>query len=96
MVVNVLNPHPYLFWLTVGAPTMVKASHQGFWAPLAFIVSFYALLVGSKISLAILVGKSKSVLSDRWYIYTMRFLGLVLCVFATILFRDGLKWLQMM
>jgi threonine/homoserine/homoserine lactone efflux protein len=95
MMVNALSPHPYLFWLTVGAPTIAKAAHQGILAPLAFIASFYFFLVGSKIGLAILVGKSKSLLAGKWYIYSLRFLGIVLCAFAVVLFRDGLKLLGM-
>jgi threonine/homoserine/homoserine lactone efflux protein len=93
ILVNALNPHPYLFWFSVGGPTMTKAMRENIIAPLAFIISFYTLLVGSKIILAILVGKSKSFLGDNVYIYTMRFLGLILCVLAFALFHDGLKLL---
>ncbi len=93
ILVNALSPHPYLFWLTVGAPTVTKAMSQSIIAALAFICSFLALLVGSKIVLAILVGKSKSFLAGNVYIYIMRFLGLALCVFAFVLFHDGLKLL---
>lgn len=94
VLANALSPHPYLFWFSVGAPTMTKAMLQNISAPLAFIISFYAFLVGSKIVLAILIGKSKSLLSGKMYIFTMRFLGMVLCVLAIILFRDGLKLLE--
>jgi len=94
VLANALSPHPYLFWFTVGAPTMTKAMLQNISAPLAFIISFYAFLVGSKIVLAILIGKSKSLLSGNMYIFTMRFLGLVLCVLAVVLFQDGLKLLK--
>ena len=93
ILANALNPHPYLFWFSVGAPTMTEAMRQNIIAPLAFISSFYALLVGSKILLAILVGKSKSFLSGNVYIYTLRFLGLILCILAFALFLDGLKLL---
>ncbi len=94
VLANALSPHPYLFWFTVGAPTMTKAMLQNISAPLAFIISFYVFLVGSKIVLAILIGKSKSLLSGNMYIFTMRFLGLVLCVLAIVLFQDGLKLLK--
>jgi threonine/homoserine/homoserine lactone efflux protein len=94
VLANALSPHPYLFWFTVGAPTMTKAMLQNISAPLAFIISFYVFLVGSKIVLAILIGKSKSLLSGKMYIFTMRFLGLVLCVLAIVLFQDGLKLLE--
>lgn len=90
---NALNPHPYLFWFSVGAPTMTKAMKVNMIAPFAFICSFYTLLVGSKILLAILVRKSKSFFEGRVYIYTMRFLGLALCVLALVLFHEGLKLL---
>jgi len=93
VLVNVLNPNPYLFWFSVGAPTMTKAMSLNISAPLAFIISLYTLMVVSKILLAILIGKSKSFLSGKAYIYTMRFLGLVLVVLAFALFHDGLKLL---
>ncbi|MBU8848872.1 MAG: LysE family transporter, partial [Desulfobacterales bacterium] len=28
ILVNMLSPHPYLFWLSVGAPTMTRANDQ--------------------------------------------------------------------
>jgi threonine/homoserine/homoserine lactone efflux protein len=93
ILANALSPHPYLFWFSVGAPTMTKAMHLNIIAPLVFIFSFYTFLVGSKILLAISVGKSKSFLIGKVYIYTMRILGLALCVLAFALFRDGLKLL---
>ncbi|MGD9382825.1 MAG: LysE family translocator, partial [Desulfobacterales bacterium] len=88
IIVNTLNPHPYLFWFGVGGPTITKAMNLGMVAPLVFIGSFYVLLVGSKILIAVLVGKSRSFLVGKGYIYTMRLLGVALCVLAMILFRD--------
>lgn len=96
ILANVLSPHPYLFWLSVGAPTMTKALSQNVHASLAFIVSFYTFLVGSKIALAILTGKSKSFLSGNVYMYIMRFLGLLLWGLACILFYDGLNLLAIL
>jgi threonine/homoserine/homoserine lactone efflux protein len=93
IIVNALNPHPYLFWFSVGAPTVTNAMKQGIFAPLAFIGSFYALLVGSKIVIALLVGKSRSFLTGNVYIFTMRFLGMALCALAVILFCDGFRLL---
>ena len=93
IIANALNPHPYLFWFSVGAPIMTKAMRQDIIAPLAFISSFYLSLVGSKMLLAIFVARSKSFLGGNVYICAMRFLGLVLCILAVALFRDGLKLL---
>jgi len=94
VMANALNPHPYLFWLSVGAPTMTKAMSLGIGAFFAFIISFYIFLVGSKILLAVLIGKSNFFLSGKAYLYILRFLGLVLGVLAVALFRDGLKLLE--
>lgn len=91
---NALSPHPYLFWFSVGAPTMTKAMNFSSTAPAAFIIGFYGFLVGSKIFLAILVGKSKTFLSGKTYIYIMRLLGMVLCLLAMFLFYDGLRLLK--
>ena len=88
-VANILNPHPYLFWISVGAPTMSKAVTTGMLALVAFIGGFYLSLVGSKIMLAMAVGNYRSFLTGKVYRYTLRFLGLLLCAFACILFRDG-------
>ena len=94
IIVNTLNPHPYLFWFGVGGPTVTKAMNLGMLAPLAFIGSFYVLLVGSKILITVLVGKSRSFLVGNGYIYTMRLLGVALCALAIILFRDGFRLLE--
>lgn len=93
ILVNALSPHPYLFWFSIGAPMLTKAMKQNLFAPMAFIGSFYVMLVGSKILLAILVGKSKTFLTGNVYIYTLRVLGFILFVLAFALFRDGLKLL---
>jgi threonine/homoserine/homoserine lactone efflux protein len=91
ILVNFFSPHPYLFWISIGAPTTLKAMDQNTLAALSFILSFYVLLVGSKIVLAILVGKSRSFLTDKVYRCIMRALGGALIVFALFLFRDGMK-----
>lgn len=96
VVANVLNPHPYIFWISVGAPTMSNALKAGIMAVAAFLVAFYMMLVGSKILLAIAVGTSRSFLSGKVYLYTLRILGMLLCAFAFVLFRDGVQLLGLM
>jgi len=91
VLTNVLSPHPYLFWIGVGGPTMTKALDTGLLAPAAFIAGFYACLIGSKIVLAVLVGKSRSFFRGRAYVWTMRLLGVALVALALLLFHDGLK-----
>ena len=93
ILVNALSPHPYLFWLTVGGPTTIKALNLNLLAASGFVCCFYLLLVGSKIFLAILVGRSRSFLQGSTYIFTMRLLGLILLLLAGFLFQEGLRLL---
>jgi threonine/homoserine/homoserine lactone efflux protein len=91
ILVNILNPHPYLFWITVGAPIIFKAWQANGWTVAAFFFSFYLLLVGSKIVVAFLVHRSKTFLNNRGYIWIMRALGVVLFVFAVLFLINGIK-----
>jgi len=93
IITNALNPHPYIFYMTVGAPIMLKALNKNaFWA-VAFLASFLLFLVGSKVILAIITGKSRTFLKNKAYIFIMRALGALLFLFSFILFRDGLRLL---
>ena len=97
ILVNFLSPHPYLFWLSVGAPKMTEAWRaSGPVSPALFLAGFYLLLIGSKVGLAVLAGKFKSVLSGPLYLFTMRFLGGLLCLLALVLFKDGLVMLNIL
>lgn len=93
VLANALSPHPYLFWIGVGAPLMTKALGTDLLSPLAFLAGFYACLVGSKIAVALLVGRSKSFLRGKAYVLAMRLLGLALVALSVFLFRDGIRLL---
>ncbi len=95
ILANALSPHPYLFWLSVGAPTVAKSVSVSALAPVLFIVGFYLFLIGSKVLLAALVGKSRTFLKGTAYLYIMKLLALILGIFAILLFIDGLKFLGM-
>ncbi len=92
-LINILNPNPYLFWITVGAPLMLKMGTKTRLAPVLFVLCFYLLLVGLKVCLAVIVGKSRSFLNGRIYVNIMRGLGVVLALFALFLFRDAMQLL---
>ncbi len=91
VIANFLNPAPYLFWFTIGAPLVLKALHLGIFPASAFILGFYVFLVGSKVLVAVVVGKSRFFLKSRNYIYTIRLLGIILLVFAVLFIIDGLE-----
>jgi threonine/homoserine/homoserine lactone efflux protein len=67
VVVNALNPHPYVFWATIGGPALVNGWRTSPWYALAFLLPFYLLLVGSKAILAWLVSRKAQALTAIWY-----------------------------
>jgi threonine/homoserine/homoserine lactone efflux protein len=91
VVTNFLNPHPYLFWIFVGAPTVVGAAQQGASGAFAFVSGFYAVLVGIFILLAAGAATSRRWMRGRVYRWVMRGLGGVLALFAFLLLYKGLR-----
>lgn len=93
VMANFLNPSPYLFWFSVGAPIVIKAAGGGWLGPVLFVFGMYVLLVGSKVVIAVLTGQSRRFLKSSGYVYTIRILGIVLLLFAAVFARDGLRFL---
>ena len=93
IIINFLNPHPYLFWLTLGAPLILRVNDENPLAPFAFLSGFYVLLVGSKAFLALIAGKSRSLLQSKAYLYVMRGLAGLLALFAISLIKNAFVFL---
>ena len=93
VVANLLNPNPYLFWLTVGGPLILKASRSSLMSAALFLMLFYGCLVGAKILVATAVGRSRQFLQSKTYIWIIRALGILLAVFAWFFFKEGLRYL---
>jgi threonine/homoserine/homoserine lactone efflux protein len=90
---NLLNPHPYLFWFTVGAPLLIRNWREGAGIAAGFLAAFYLCLVGSKVLIAMLVGRGRRLLTDRMYRWIMRALGVALLGFAALFVREGYRGL---
>ena len=82
VLANALNPSPYLFWFTVGGSLVLRTVDQNPMAAVVFILVFYTCLVGSKIFLALVVGRYRRFLQSGIYVWTLRGLGGVLLIFA--------------
>ena len=93
MVVNLTNPHPYLFWWTVGVPIVWRAWAVSPVRVVGFLAGVYGCLVGSTMLVAWLVGRGKSVLDARSYEVVVRALGLILVIFVVQFFHTGLEYL---
>lgn len=91
VIINLLNPSPYLFWITIGGPIIVPAFQENPLSLLMFIIGFYGLLVGSKIAIAYATGKSSELITGKTYIYIMRLLGIILIIFAIYFLNHGIQ-----
>ena len=92
VIVNALSPHPYLFWLTVGAPTLLAAwAGSGAAGVAGFVAGFYGGLVGAKMAVALATSRARAIISGRGYRIVMRVLAGLLTLFALGLLREA--WL---
>jgi hypothetical protein len=51
------------------------------------------LLIGSKVFLALIAGRSRTFLRSKGYLFVMRGLALILALFAFFLLKDALRFL---
>ncbi len=94
MAINLLNPHVYLFWGAVGAPTVLRAYASEPAAAFGFVGAFYLLLCGSKAATALLVHRSRRFLEATAYRRTVQALGWLLIGFAGWLVWGGAELLR--
>jgi threonine/homoserine/homoserine lactone efflux protein len=90
VIVNFGNPHPYVFWLSIGGPIIFKSFSIHIWATILFITGFYLLLVGSKVIVALIVEKSKYFINSKYYFSIIRTLGIAQILFGLTFIKVGL------
>lgn len=90
VLANFLNPGPYLFWMTVGAPLALQSLGLGWLTLASFLGAFSLTIVSAKLGVALLTWRTGPVLGSRGYVLVMRGLGLMLLFYAALFVRDGL------
>ena len=90
VIVNFGNPHPYIFWLTIGGPMIFKSLNTHIWATILFIFGFYSLLVGSKVVVALIVERSKYFIKSKYYFSIVRTLGIAQIIIGLTFIKMGL------
>jgi len=88
ILLNILNPYTYLFWFFIGAPYV---SNAGIIGGFLFTLSFFVGITGSMIIIAIFTQKLKKFIESRYYIYLLRFIGVLFFVFGFVLIKDGIS-----
>jgi len=94
IIVNFGNPHPYIFWLSIGGPIIIQSLTTHFWAAILFLFGFYSFLVGSKVIVALIVERSKSFINSKYYFSIIRVLGIAQIIFGLAFIKLGLNSLD--
>ena len=91
-VTNALSPHPWVFWITVGAPILATSTLTN---AALFLTAFYLLLIGTKIVIAVAVAAGRNrLLEGRGYAILLRLTGVLLLATGTLLIIDGVRSLH--
>jgi len=87
VAVNLLNPSPWLFLLTVMAPLLAVTWPRSRASAVGFVVVFYLLLVGGKVALAGVLAMLRSRFPPRLYRGALLLAGLLLVAIGV-----GIAW----
>ena len=86
---NVLSPHPWVFWITVGAPIL---GDNGVAGSALFLVAFFAVLIGSKVAVAVALHAGRDrLLQGSGYRLVLRASALLLLVTGALLVAEGIR-----
>lgn len=89
--VNLLNPNPYLFWLTVGSGYLLQGSATD---GMLFIATMLGVLMACKIGIAVLTRRFLTLMNSRGYRAILRLLAIMLAGMACLLLWRGWAWLM--
>ena len=92
--VNVLNPAPWLFWISAGAPLLIGFADQGWGLVIAFLVAFYVAIIGSKALLVVAIAAGRQRLSTRGYRLILAGVAIMLAILAVGLAINGVRSLM--
>jgi threonine/homoserine/homoserine lactone efflux protein len=88
---NALSPHPWVFWITVGAPILAQQSTGG---GALFLVAFYVVLIGSKVTVAMLLHAGRErLVRGRGYAVVLRASAVLLLATGVVLAVEGVHTL---
>ena len=88
---NLLNPHPYVFWSTVGGPIAIGALEEGTFALGAFCLGFGFAIVSANIFIAWSAHRAQNFFEGSGYRTFMRLVGFAMLIFAGLFVWRGIE-----
>lgn len=89
-LLNLLSPHPWLFWATVLGPLTVRAWRDSSAGAVLLVAAFYVGIVGAKAVLAVVVASGRRRLTDGSYRRILVGAGLMLGLVGVIVLVEFL------
>lgn len=89
-LLNLLSPHPWLFWATVLGPLAVSTWRTSTIGAILLVGAFYIGIVGAKVLLAVVVAGGRRWLTDRSYRRLLVIAGLLLAVVGILVLAEFL------
>lgn len=77
---GLLSPAPWLFWLVVGSPLLIRSLSRGWWEAGVFSLSFFGVLIATQISVAWLASRGGRLAGDKWRPRILRMVSVLLFV----------------
>lgn len=93
VAVNLLNPAPWLFWISAGAPLLIVFADDGLPLAVGFLIAFYIAIVGSKALLVVAIAAGRHRLGNRGYRLILAGVAVMLAVIAIALAANGVRTL---
>jgi len=91
VVLNISNPHPYIFWSVVAGPLVLKAYQINIVYSISFIAVFYIFFIGLASTLAYLVSKGKDIIHSKYYKYALIICGVFMISIGCYLVVSSLR-----
>ena len=88
VLVNLLSPHPWLFWLTVGGPIIVAAWGESAVSAVVFVVAFFVSMIGTKAVIAAVVATTRRALTPTGVHRAYRVAGALLLLTGVLLVAE--------
>ncbi len=88
ILMNFLNPNPYLFWGLVSGPILIDALNRSIAYGVAFLIGFYGMFVVGLLLLAVLFHQARR-LEQRLVRWLLLLSIMVLVLFGVLLLRSG-------
>ncbi|MBC7308799.1 MAG: LysE family transporter [Actinomycetales bacterium] len=89
-VLNVLSPHPWLFWATVLGPLTLQTWRDSPAGAIWLVLGFYVAIVGAKAVIAVAVAGGRSRLTDRIYRRVLVAAGVLLALVGVVVIVEFL------